>query len=142
MIVDPIVAIIDILKANAAVTILVSTRVFGDEMPRAETASMPRKSIVIKSSGGGVFSTGSADYIEHSDMRFDAFCYGETPFQSNRVRREVYDVLKQLKRQVINGILVHWVNPAGGLLTLRDPDTQWPVAFNSFQGFFSERLVA
>jgi hypothetical protein len=142
MIQDPIKAIIDILKANAAVTTLVGTRVFGLELPRPEAASMPRKAIVIQASGGGVFRVGSSDYIKHSDQRIDIFSYGETPFEAQKVRREVVDVLKQAKRQVINGTLIQWINRAGGSLALRDPDTDWPVCFESFQLFFAETAVA
>lgn len=142
MIQDPIKAIIDILKADSDITTLVSTRVYGMELPRSETANMPRKAIVIQPSGGGVFPVGSADYIEHSDQRIDVFSYGETPFEAQKVRREVLDTLKQLKRTIINGTLLHWINRAGGSLALRDPDTDWPVAFESFQVFFAERTAA
>ena len=141
MIVDPIEGIIAALKADAGIVILVGTRVFGNELERAEASGQPRKSIAIQPSGGGVFSTGARDFIEHSDTRFDAFCYGETPYEAGRVRREVHDVLKQINRLIIGGILLHWVNPAGGFLATRDPDTQWPTAFESFQVFFSERVV-
>lgn len=142
MIQDGLKAIIDILKADAGITTLVGTRVFGVELPQAEAASMPRKAIVVKPSGGGTFPVGSRDYVEHSAMRIDVFSYGETPFEAGRVRREVYDVLKQLRRTVINSTLVHWVNSAGGLIHLRDVDTDWPVVFESHEVFFAERAVA
>ena len=141
MITDGLKAIIDILKANAAITSLVSTRVFGVELPQAEAASMPRKAIVIQPSGGGAFPVGSRDFVEHSTMRFDVFCYGETAFEAEKVRREVYDVLKQLKRTIINSVLVHWINPAGGLFALRDSDTDWPAMFQSHEMFYAERAV-
>lgn len=141
MIADPTKAVIDILKANANITTLVGTRVFGVELPQVEAKNMPRKAIVIQPSGGGTFPVGSNDFVEHSTLRFDAFCYGETSFEAERVRREVYDVLKQLKRTVINTVLIHWINPAGGLISLRDPDTDWSVMFQSFQIFFAERAV-
>lgn len=142
MIVDGLKAIVDILKADTDIVALVGTRVFGVELPQAEAASMPRKAIVVQPSGGGVFSVGSRDLIEHSDMRVDIFCYGETVFEAEKVRREVYDTLKTLGRTIINTVLVHWINPAGGLLSLRDPDTQWPVQFQSWQMFYSERAVS
>ena len=142
MIQDPVKAIIDVLKANAAITTLVGTRVFGIELPQAEAASMPRKAIVVKPSGGAGFGVGERDYIEHSAPRMDVFSYGETPFEAAKVRREVYDVLKQLNRTVINTTLIHWVNPAGGLIHLRDADTDWPFVFESFQVFAAERAVA
>lgn len=141
MIANPTKAVIDILKADSSITALVSTRVFGIELPQDEAKNMPRKAIVIQPSGGGTFPVGSNDFVEHSTLRFDAFCYGETPFEAEKVRREVYDVLKQLKRTVINTVLIHWINSAGGLISLRDPETHWPVMFQSHQMFFAERAV-
>jgi len=141
VIVDIIAALRSTLLADAAVTTLVGIRVFGNELEKAEAGDQPRKTIAIQPSGGGVFSTGARDFIRHSDTRFDVFCYGETPFEAGRVRREVHDVLKQINRLIIGGVLIHWVNPAGGFLATRDPDTQWPTAFESFQVFFSEQAV-
>ena len=138
MIQDHVTAVQEYLKADSDITALVGTRVFGIELPESETDNMPRKAIVIKQSGGD----GSRGYLEHSANRMDVFCYGETPYEARKVRREVYDVLKQLDRTVINSTLVHWVNPSGGPLDLRDPDTQWPVVFESFQVFAAEVIAA
>lgn len=142
MIQNPTKAVIDVLKADAAITALVGTRVFGMELPRSEASAMPRKAIVIQPSGGGLLPVGSQSFIEHSDRRFDAFCYGETEFEADTVSLEVYGVLKQLKRTVINTVLIHWINPAGGALPLRDPGTDWPVQFQPYQVFFAERAAA
>lgn len=141
MIQDPIEAIVNCLLADAGIVALVGTRVFGNELEKAEAGSQPRKTIAIQPSGGGTFTTGSQDFIRHHDARFDAFCYGETPYEAGRVRREVHDVLKQINRKIIGGTLIHWVNPAGGFLATRDPDTEWPTAFESFQVFFAEQPV-
>lgn len=138
MIQDHIVAITDVLKADSGVSALVGTRVFGIELPEAETANMPRKCIVVKQSGG----LGNRSYIRHSNPRIDVFCYGETPYEARKLRREVYEALQQLVRVVVNSTLIHWVNPSGGPLDLRDPDTQWSVCFESFDMFAADQAVA
>lgn len=138
MIQDHIVAVTDILKADSGVASLVGSRVFGIELPKAETQHMPRKAIVVKQSGG----IGSRDYIRHSNPRIDVFCYGETPYEARKLRREVYDVLQQLKRTVINSTLVHWFNPSGGPLDLRDPETQWSLCFESYDCYMADQAVA
>ena len=49
---DQVAAIIAILKADTDTATEVGTRVFGDELPRDEADSMPRKCIVIAPTGG------------------------------------------------------------------------------------------
>jgi len=99
---------------------------------------MPRKAIVVKQSGG----LGSRSYMQHSSPRIDIFCYGETPYQARTVRRQVYEVLQQLIRTVTNSTLIHSISPEGGPLDLRDPDTSWPVVFESYQVFAADVPVA
>jgi len=77
-------------------------------------------------------------YVEHTAQRIDVFSYGETPFEAERVRRAVFDALKALQREVSAGVLIHWCDPAGGYANIRDPDTKWPINFQSFQAFHAE----
>ena len=137
---DVISGLIAWLKADAGVAALAGTRVFGLELPGTEAASMPRHAVVIKASGGLSITAGS--YAEHASQRVDAFCHGATPYQAESLRRAVDDALKPLRRAVSSGCLIHWVEPAGGFATLRDPDGHWPVAFQSFQVFFAEAAAA
>ncbi len=138
MIQDHVTAVQEYLKADVDIVALVGTRVFGIELPELESNFMPRKAIVIKQSGG----LGSGGYLEHSSSRMDVFCYGETPYQARTVRREVYNVLKQLIRTVVDSTLIHSISPEGGPLDLRDPDTQWPVVFESYQVYAAEVIAA
>lgn len=142
MIADSVKAVKDILAADSSVIALVGTRVFGIELPQSEANNMPRKCIVIKPSGGAGFGVGDRDFVKHSADRVDIFYYGETPFEANKLRRTAYDVLKQVSRTVVNQVLVHWLNRAGGPIPLRDPDTTWPLTFESFQVFYAEEAVA
>lgn len=133
---DVIAALVSFLKADAGVAALVGTRVFGLELPAAEAGSMPRKAVLLQASGGVSLTAGT--FAEHDTQRIDAHAYGETPFEAARLRRAVKDALKPLRRQVVDQVLIHWVEPAGGWATLRDPDADWPDAFQSFQAFFAE----
>lgn len=144
LITDAKAAIIGILKANADVSGLVGTRVYGDELPRSETdnrESTGRKSVVV-ASGGGVPPSYTTGTLPLEAQRMDVFCYGETLFQAERVRRAVYSAMKGIERVTQDSVLIHWANPAGGAASGRDPDTDWPVKWNSWQVLSDERAVA
>ncbi|MDZ4307562.1 hypothetical protein, partial [Allopontixanthobacter sp.] len=74
---DLTAAVTAYLKSDAALAALVGTRVFGGEMPPAETAQMPRKALVLRASGGVSLTAGS--HAEHDTQRLDLFSFGETP---------------------------------------------------------------
>ena len=133
---DPVAALVAFLKADAGVAALVADRVYGLELPANQSGSMPRKAVVLQASGGVSLAAGSS--LEHDTQRIDAFGYGETPFEAELVRRAVFDALKPLRRVVSAGVLIHWVEPAGGWTNGRDPAADWPVNFQSFQAFFAE----
>jgi hypothetical protein len=123
------------LLTDTGVNTLVGTRVFAVELPASEAASMPRQCVVIKPSGGPAFQPGS--YIDHAFQTLDVFSYGETPFEAEAVRDAVNDALRLLRRGAINTTLIHWVQPAGGWASNRDPDADWPFGFQSFQAFYA-----
>ncbi|KKM73941.1 hypothetical protein LCGC14_1405360 [marine sediment metagenome] len=123
------------LLANEALTDLVSERVFGLELPDSQASIMPIKSVVISPSGGPPLTGG---YAAVTAQTFDMFSYGENPYECQRVRSVVFDALKALRREVSVGVLIHWCEPAGGFANMRDPDTKWPINFQSFQAFYAE----
>lgn len=134
-------AIITILKADSDVATEVGTRVFGDELPRSETDSMPRKCVVVAPGGGT--PPGFASATLHVEVqRLDVFCYGETLYEAEEVRRAVYGALKGITRQVASNVMVHWARPAGGAASGRDPDADWPVKWNSWQIMADEKTAA
>ena len=137
---DVIAALEAVLKADAGVAALAGARVFGTELPAAESASMPLKAVVLRPSGGA--SLTGAGWAEHDTQRVDAFCYGETFDQAMRLDRAVHASLGALRRQVAAGVLLHWAQVAGGYLPFRDPDGDWPAVFRSWQVFFAEQGVA
>ena len=119
------------LLDQASITALVATRVFAGELDADETASMPRAAIVLKSSGG-VSLTGEST-LDHDTQRIDLFTFGATPREAGVVMRAAALALRRLQRGMYAGVAIHWVNPAGGSSQGREPGTEWPRHFQSFQ---------
>lgn len=137
---DIITAIVYVLKAEAAVAALVGAHGYGDELPAGIVPDMPRHAFVVRPSGGVPFQPSSK--VALTAQRFDLVCYGPTPFEADRLRRIAAPVLLGIDRRLIGSVLVHWVQSAGGYLTGRDRDGQWPYAFQSFQTLFAAEEIA
>ena len=128
---DIIGALVTFLKTDSDVTDLVGDRVFGIELPGSEATSMPRKAVVLSPSGGVSLAAGS--YMNHDTQRVDAFSFGETLFEADRVRRAVFDAFRVRRRGVTGTTLIHWIESAGGWVSQRDADEDWPRSWQSFQ---------
>lgn len=140
---DMIGALVALLKADAGVAALVGARVFGLELPQAQASDMPRKGVIVRLSGGGASQGG---YLELAAERVDAISWGETPFQADRVSRAVRGALKRARRQVIDvdgtGVLFHSAEEAGGRLSVRDQETNWPAMTQAFQVLYALKAAA
>ena len=134
---DPIAAVMQYLKDDSGIAALVSARVFGLELPKDEASSMPRKAIVCKVAGGA----SPASYLKLNDFRIDFFCYGETPFEAMKILRTLHDVMKQLERSVKLSTLMHDAIQSGGPTAFRDPDTDWPIALETWMVSVAEVAV-
>ena len=132
---DIVTAIVDLLKADAGVAALAGTRVFGGELPPAEAASMPRHAIVVQPSGGAPFQP--ASLLNGEAQRLDVVAYGATAYEAASLRAAAAAALIATVRALVGEVLVHWVQAAGGYLSGRDRDGEWPYAFQSFQALFS-----
>jgi hypothetical protein len=132
---DPIGALVAALLADADVAAIVATRGFGGELPAEETAAMPRPAFVIRASGGVPLTGGS--FVEADAQRLDVYAYGRTQRQASQLADLIALKLRRIRRSIIGGTLIHWVNSAGGYTSGRDPETDWPRAWRSFQVFFA-----
>ena len=128
---DPEGGLVAYLKADPVTGAATEGRIFGGELPAIETASMPRTAIVLRASGG-VSLTG-ASKLEHDAQRIDVFAFGATPRAAAAVMRAAAIALRRLERSVHAGCLFHWANPASGSIAGREPVTEWPRQFQSFQ---------
>jgi hypothetical protein len=138
---DALAAVIAIAKADASVAALVGARVYGESLPQADSASMPRKALVLKQSGGvePSYTTGT---IELQAQRLDALCYGENTYEAGRVRRALRGAFRAVQRRTASAVLVHWIRPAGASITFIDGDAQWPGVLESYQVLSSELAAA
>jgi hypothetical protein len=132
---DIITSIVDLLKTDADIVALCGDRVFGGELPPDEAASMPRAAIVIQPSGGVAFK--AASLVKAEAQRFDLVAYGATPLLASTLRTAGARILVRVVRELVTGVLIHWVQSAGGYLAGRDRDGAWPFAFQSFQTLYS-----
>ena len=122
------------LRADAFIAAMAGTWVYGGEFPdkpKSLIAQMPRHAIVVKASGG-VSLTGES-FLEHDTQRVDVFAFGPTPREATRLMRAAFYALRGLRRSVHAGVLLHWANPASGSIAGREPVTEWPRQFQSFQ---------
>jgi hypothetical protein len=119
------------LKADAATFAVTGGRIFAGELPPGETVSMPRTAIVLRASGG--IQLLGESFVEHDTQRVDVFAFGPTPRDAAAVLRTAAMALRALRRSVHAGCLIHWVNSAGGSISGREPTTEWPRQFQSFQ---------
>ena len=127
---DVLSALRAVLRADAdVIAIAPAAQIYAGEMPAAEAAAQPRASIVLSRAGGPADDS----YVEIARTRVDIRCYGSTPFEASRLRAEVYELLKHLKRRrvtsaspVITPTLLHGVEIEGGPTPFRDADGDWP----------------
>lgn len=138
---DSKAAVIAFLLADADVITQVADRVYGDELTRDESGNILGKSVVVSPSGGSPPSY-TQGTLPVEAQRLDLICYGETGFEAEAVRRAVFGALKDIDRTKIAGVLIHWANPAGGVATGRDPDTDWPFKWDSWQVLTDTRAAS
>jgi len=118
---DVLAALIVHLKTVVAVTDLVSTRIFGGELPEDEISSMPRKCVVLRYIGGLV------EFRTHREQkpRLDIFCYGEDYYEAGRVDGAVADALFAIRRTDVNNTLLYSIGYSSGPRQMKEPDTGW-----------------
>lgn len=144
MIQDPLGASIAMLKANAGVSAIVGTRVFGIEVPESEIVNwktQARESVVLMPEGQIGNGPGIDDDLQLQTMIIEARCYGPTMFEAAQLRLAVREAFKSLSRQVFVQTLIHSAKPSGGPTPLRDADRDWPFMLESFTILASECQV-
>lgn len=122
---DPIADIRALLLADNAVTTLVDERIFHSELPATESATMPRKAIVIAAAGG----SGRRKTMHLRRLRVDTICHGETLYESQKVHDAVRNVLENLDR-TSGSVKTIETNVEGQ--NGRDPEKQWPTCFATY----------
>lgn len=125
------------LVADATVNTLSGGRVFANELPDAEAAAMPRKCVILTSAGLGSRGLSARSNLAVSSRTKLVRCYGETPYESRRMFDAVNQALKALTRRLatpagLSPVLVYSAVATGGVTTTREPESEWPVSFSSY----------
>ena len=136
---DPISALVAFLTADAGVAALVVGRVYGVELDSDETPNQPRNAVLVKPVPAAGMRVG---YMALGSNSYDIWCLGPDPYQAGQVRLAVYEALKLLNREISNDTLLHWAQEIGGVISFRDPDTDWPVQMQTFQVLVAEVATA
>ena len=119
---DGIGAMVALLSADSTISALLSTRVYGLELPRSEADNQPRKAIVINSAGG----IGESSYRDVFKYRLDFVCYGETPFEAYETFRTLRAVLREIEKGVTSSTFIYGAEHSAGPFSFRDTETKWP----------------
>lgn len=140
---DGLGALIALLKADSTISALIGTRVFGEELPEAETDSMPRQCIVIQDAGG----IRNNSYLDINKMRLDFFCYGLTPIEAREVWRTLATVLRELERTIQSSTVIYQAEHSAGPFYSRNKEsgfltnTNWPLIIDTWLVKMQETIV-
>ncbi len=136
---DLVASLVALALADPVLASAAENRVFGGELPADEAAFMPRAALVIQPSGG--VSTTGGSFVEADTVRVDVMAYGGSQAAAVWLLDLAAGTFRQARRGVHGGLLVHWINPAGGYSAGRDPALLWPRAFQSFQVLYSFKEI-
>ncbi len=135
---DAVGAMVAYLKAQSAISTLLSTRVYGLELPEADAVSMPRKAIVVNTAGG----IGEASELDVFQHRLDFMCYGETPFEAYEVWRTLRTELRDMTKNVTSSTTLYNAIHSAGCFSFRDTPTNWPVTVDTWLVRIQDTVVS
>lgn len=133
--VDLLSALLAILKRDDDLIALIGTRAYGEELPEFEASAQPRAMLFVRRQPG---PTAIGGYVDLERPGFELACFGETPAQAAEVHREASRVLKNIRREVSEEVLVHSAQLVGSPQALREGQSQWPYVVSSWEVLASE----
>ena len=135
---DILDALITYFKGVSGVSTLVSTRVYGADLPDDEIENMPRQTAVLKYAGGPE----SVRSHNVQRVRVDVLSYGDGFKQAVAVDHAIADAAHDLSREEPSGssTLIHSVG-YGGPIQLREPETGWPYVVRTLLVIADERVT-
>lgn len=140
---DELVGIVGFLLADAGVAGLVSTRVYGAELPDSVAAAvnedgMPPKCVLVQSVP--FTSSLARGNVSAGVTMKDLKCYGETSYEARRVYIACRDALKGMTRVKVAGVSLYAAVP-GASADMREPGSNWPLCFSTFELLAAEQGV-
>lgn len=110
--------------------------VYCQELPPEMASAKARACVLVQDEQG---PPGMGGYAEISEPSYNVYCMGETPEQAKHVYLRVRQALKQARRQVVDGCLLHSFEIVGSPRAGRDPGTQWPFILSTWKSLTSDK---
>jgi hypothetical protein len=129
--IDVIQAVIDILSSDTGdlgVATLTQGRIYDSALAESEDFSMPDYAVVLRFGGG----PGAPFQLQLRDRRVNILCYGPSDSTAEVLHEAVEARLRAQGPQVQAGTYLHWINPATGPISMKDPVTEWPYVSSSW----------
>ncbi len=142
---DPLAATRSLLMMSVDLRALVTDKgpnlqdrinVYGQELPPEMASAKPRACVLIQDEQG---ATGIGGYAQLHEPSYNLYCMGSTPEEAKRVYLAAHQALKQARRQVIDGCLIHSYDLIGSPRHARDPITQWPFVLSTWKSLTSDQ---
>lgn len=127
---NPRAAVIQYLLAQTAITDLCGLRIY-PELPDSDSAPSIPESLVVAESGGSQGS-GGGSYSKWYPVRLEIWAYGPTPGKASDLFNLVRQTLKGMRRNVTADTLLQSASASSGAVSGRDPKTNWPFTWGSF----------
>jgi len=134
---NPLAALAGYLRAIPELQAACGARVFAQALPGQEAPQMPRTAVVLRSSGG----PGTPRNLPLLYVRLDAVSYGRTYLEADNLGWVVHAALNGLDRVETGGTLLHALVSAGGPISVRDPDTEWPQVVSTWTLMAAEAVT-
>lgn len=122
---DPIGDIVQLLKADTAVTAIAGSRVFAGGIPQSQQSGMAEATVVVKPAGG----PGRPKFMLIRRGRIDTVCYGATLHESWQLHLAVREALETLDRPSRSVIEAEILSDGSNAV---DPVEQWPTCYASY----------
>ena len=137
---DIVKATVDLLIADSPIFTRTGSDIFGGEFPKRRFKAMPKDAVMVRRIPGGAGT--QSDYMETEIQDIEVYTYGKTPFSADSLYRLVRPKLKQFRRSVVSGVLIHWFNPTGSAESEADPETKWSFVRSVWSIMASETAVS
>mgnify|MGYP003135096354 CR=1 FL=1 len=138
-------ALIGILEGDSDVTDLTggtgsTSRIYAGEVPKSESANMPRQTAVISPSPASI-PVGARDYVDINTQGFDLLNYGRGFGDCEQLQRATHTTLKAINRKIVNDMCVWSLHQTASPSYGRDRDTDWPFMIEGWTVQYAELTV-
>lgn len=145
---DPLAATRALLMIDADLRLAITDKdaegadrvnVYAEELPEAMASAKARACVLIQSEQG---PAGPGGYAELHEPSYNLYTMGQTPKEAMQVYLLARAALRNARRQVVNGCLIHSYDLIGSPRAGRDPGTQWPFVLSTWKSLTSDKQAA